>query len=196
MNRSRNSQRERIHIGRTAGGDRHHWHPDQSAIARRAGGPRGRTAHAMHQQPQAIGFGHPEFPRHQGLSANRHPAARSAHAWRCTRWSCRIWKAAISSTVTTPRELGRSSGAAWPANNLYISSQIIPNLNCPSTAADFDRWDSDPQASSSPPAMAPALRILVQVKCADYGATTGVATPIWPPAADRNAAGFSRRARA
>ncbi len=73
------------------------------------------------------------------------------------------------------------AAAAWPANNLYISSQIIPNLNCPSTAADFDRWDSDPQASSLPTGYGTGTPNLVQVKCADYGATTGVAAALAAP---------------
>ncbi|HVU89523.1 MAG TPA: DUF1559 domain-containing protein [Pirellulales bacterium] len=67
---------------------------------------------------------------------------------------------------------------AWPANNLYVASQIIPNLNCPSTAADIDRWDSDPQASSLPSGYGTGSPNPVQVKCSDYGATTGVATQL------------------
>ena len=51
----------------------------------------------------------------------------------------------------------------------------LPNLNCPSTAADIDRWDSDPQASTLSTGYGTGTPNPVQVKCADYGATTGVA---------------------
>jgi prepilin-type N-terminal cleavage/methylation domain-containing protein/prepilin-type processing-associated H-X9-DG protein len=66
----------------------------------------------------------------------------------------------------------------WPANNLYVASQIIPNLNCPSTAADIDRWDSDPQASTLPTGYGTGSPNPVHVMCSDYGATTGVATQL------------------
>jgi prepilin-type N-terminal cleavage/methylation domain-containing protein/prepilin-type processing-associated H-X9-DG protein len=69
----------------------------------------------------------------------------------------------------------------WPNNNLYVASQIVPNLNCPSTSADFDRWDSDPQASTLPPGYGNGTPNPVHVMCADYGATTGVANQLANP---------------
>ena len=67
---------------------------------------------------------------------------------------------------------------AWPANNLFVASQIVPNLNCPSTSADADRWDSDPQLSTLPQGYGNGSPNNVHVKCADYGATTGVANQL------------------
>ena len=43
----------RLHADRTAGGHRDHRRPDRPAAARRPGGPRGRPARPVHQQPQA-----------------------------------------------------------------------------------------------------------------------------------------------
>jgi len=68
-----------------------------------------------------------------------------------------------------------------PNNNLYISSQIMPNFNCPSTGADIDRWDSDPQASSLPTGFGTGSPQQVHVAVTDYAATTGVANQLANP---------------
>jgi len=66
--------------------------------------------------------------------------------------------------------------AATPAdpaiNNLAISNTQLPMLQCPSTAADADRQDGDPQTSSNPF----GATFTLMVKCADYGPTTGVSS--------------------
>jgi prepilin-type processing-associated H-X9-DG protein len=68
-----------------------------------------------------------------------------------------------------------------PANNLTVAMQLVPNLNCPSTGADMDRWDSDPQASSLSTGYGTGSPTQVRVMCSDYGATTGVATQLATP---------------
>ena len=68
-----------------------------------------------------------------------------------------------------------------PNNNLFISSQIMPNFNCPSTGAEIDRWDSDPQASSLSTGYGTGSPTQVHVAVADYGATTGVANQLASP---------------
>jgi prepilin-type N-terminal cleavage/methylation domain-containing protein/prepilin-type processing-associated H-X9-DG protein len=70
------------------------------------------------------------------------------------------------------------STATYQASNLFVASQIVPNLNCPSTGTDVDRWDSDPQASSLPTGYGTGSPNPVHVMTSDYGATTGVATAL------------------
>jgi prepilin-type N-terminal cleavage/methylation domain-containing protein/prepilin-type processing-associated H-X9-DG protein len=64
------------------------------------------------------------------------------------------------------------------STNLWISSQILPNVNCPSTSADIDRWDSDPQKSTLPLGYGNGAPTPVHVAVADYGATTGVSSAL------------------
>ena len=73
------------------------------------------------------------------------------------------------------------SSATYAQSNLWVASQIQPSLNCPSTAADIDRWDSDPQASTLPTGYGTGTPNPVRVMCADYGATTGVANQLAAP---------------
>ena len=54
----------RVHADRAARRHRHHRRPDRPAPARRAGGPRGRPAVAMHQQPQADRHRRPQLRVH------------------------------------------------------------------------------------------------------------------------------------
>ena len=62
-----------LHAHRTAGGHRHHRHPDRPATPRRAEGPRGGQPDEVHEQPQADRPGRPQPPRHLASSS---PPAR------------------------------------------------------------------------------------------------------------------------
>ena len=75
------SSTSRIHADRIAGRDRHHRDPDRPAPARGPGGPRGRPALAVRQQPEADRPGHPQLCEHlpgpalrQGAELRREPA--------------------------------------------------------------------------------------------------------------------------
>jgi prepilin-type N-terminal cleavage/methylation domain-containing protein/prepilin-type processing-associated H-X9-DG protein len=63
----------------------------------------------------------------------------------------------------------------YTSTNLWVASQIIPSLNCPSTSADVDRWDSNPQA---PAIYGQGSPVPVHIAPSDYGATTGVANAL------------------
>ena len=87
----------RIHADRIAGRDRHHRHPDRPAPARRPGGPRGRPALAVHQQPEADRPGDPQLREHlpglalrQGAELRRAacPRPRPTPGGRSTASSC------------------------------------------------------------------------------------------------------------
>src|ERR1700729_894439 len=60
---------EGFHAHRAPGGDRHHRRADRAVAPRRAGGPRGGPARAVHQQPQADRPGDPQLREHVYLPA-------------------------------------------------------------------------------------------------------------------------------
>src|SRR6185437_5777853 len=51
----------RFHANRIAGGNRYYRYPYWVALARRAEGPRCCCSHAVHEQSQADGVGHPQL---------------------------------------------------------------------------------------------------------------------------------------
>ena len=69
----RNASSSSLHIDRVAGGDRHHRRADRPAAAGGSGGPRGRPASPVRQQPQATGPRHAELPFGLQLFSGRVP---------------------------------------------------------------------------------------------------------------------------
>ena len=70
--REQTSTKVGFHSGGTLGGNRHYWHPDRPAIARRSGGERGSPPVPVHQSHEAAWTCYAQLPRHvQGLSSRR-----------------------------------------------------------------------------------------------------------------------------
>ena len=127
----------RLHADRAAGGHRHHRRPDRPAAARRPGGPRGRPARPVRQQPQADGRRDPQLPRRASASSRppRHAQrVRPRHATARTATACR-GRTACSRYILPYIEQGncttRSTSTSPPAR----STATCSSASCPAPSS-------------------------------------------------------------
>ena len=125
-------QRRALHADRIAGRHRHHRRPDRPAPARRAGGPRGRPAVAVRQQPEAARPRPAQLPRRQRGVPDRPEPQRGDRRRRTTSRSRR----ACSRSWSRPPSPTRSTSASRPptaANSTALVTSVNTFL-CPSDA--------------------------------------------------------------